>query len=189
MDPITILIATVVIIGGGYVMLHNGLVSARQKVQEAWSGIDVQLKRRYDLVPNLINTVKGYAAHERQTLESVTNARANAIAVPEGKVAEQAKAENMLSGTLKSIFALAENYPDLKANENFLDLQNQLTETEDQISSARRIYNGNVTNMNVKVESFPSNLVAKKHGFTKEEFFELDESEKEVVKKTPKVQF
>lgn len=189
MDPITLLIIAVVVIGGGYVMLYNGLVSARQKVQEAWSGIDVQLKRRYDLIPNLINTVKGYASHERQTLESVTQARADAIAVPEGNIAEQAKAENALSGTLKSIFALSENYPDLKANENFLNLQNQLSEIEDQISSARRIYNGNVTNMNVKVESFPSNIVAKNHHFKKEEFFEMEASEKKAANKAPEVQF
>ncbi len=189
MDSLTILIVLAVLIGGTYILMYNRLVSARQKVKEAWSGIDVQLKRRYDLIPNLINTVKGYAGHERGTLEELTKARTAAMAVPEGKVAEKAKAEGALTGTLKTIFALAENYPDLKASQNFLELQTQLSETEDQIASARRIYNGNVTNMNVRVESFPSNVVAKNHGFKKEEFFELDEAEKEAVKETPKVSF
>lgn len=184
-----ILVALVVVGGAVYAGIFNGLVAARQKVKEAWSGIDVQLKRRYDLIPNLINTVKGYAAHESKTLENVTAARAAAIAVPDGKIAEQSKAENMLSGTLKSLFAVSENYPDLKANENFLSLQNQLAETEDQIASSRRIYNGNVTVLNTKIESFPSNIVAGVHHFEISEFFELDESEKEAVKKAPEVKF
>ncbi len=183
------ILGLVALVGVIYTILYNGLVSARQKVKEAWSGIDVQLKRRYDLIPNLVKTVKGYAAHEKGTLESLTQARAAAMAVPKGHIAEKASAENAISGTLKTLFALAENYPDLKASSNFHELQVQLAETEDQIASSRRIYNGNVTEMNVKVESFPSNIVAKKHGFTKEEFFDLDEGEKEGVKNVPQVKF
>jgi LemA protein len=189
MDYIFLIIAAVVVIGGAYVFFYNRFIVARQKVKEAWSGIDVQLKRRYDLIPNLINTVKGYAKHEQQTLENLTKARSAAMAIPRGDVAQQAEAENILSGTLKSLFALAENYPDLKASQNFLDLQNQLTETEDQISSARRIYNRNVAHMNTLIESFPSNIVARNHGFSLESFFELDKSEQERVKEVPKVTF
>ncbi len=185
-----VIFAIVAVFGGlAYVGIYNGFISARQKVQEAWSGIDIQLKRRYDLIPNLINTVKGYAEHEKTVLENVTAARAAAIAVPDGKIQDQSKAENFLSGTLKSLFAISENYPDLKANQNFLELQNQLAETEDQIASSRRIYNGNVMIWNTKVESFPSNIVANLHHFEKSEFFELDENEKETAKKVPEVQF
>ena len=179
-----------VIVGVGYAMIYNGLVQSKQKVKEAWSGIDVQLKRRYDLIPNLLNTVKGYAKHESETLENVTKARTSAMDVSQGgKVGEIAQAENMLSGALKSIFALSESYPDLKANQNFLELQNELSDTEDQISAARRIYNGNVTVMNTKVQSFPSNVIANLHHFSDESFFELDESEKAAVKEAPKVEF
>ena len=184
-----IFLGFVVFVGGVYALTFNGLVHARQKVQEAWSGIDVQLKRRYDLIPNLVNAVKGYAKHEAGTLEKITEARSNAMAVPEGHIAEQAQAENMLSGTLKSLFALSENYPDLKANQNFLELQEKLAETEDQISASRRIYNGNVTVLNTKVQSFPSNVVAGIHHFVLSEFFELDEAEKDAVKKVPDVKF
>ena len=184
------LLILLVIVGVGYAMIYNGLVQARQKAKEAWSAIDVQLKRRYDLVPNLINTVKGYATHESGTLEKVIQARTSAMDVSQGgKVGEIAQAENMLSGALKSIFALSESYPDLKANQNFLELQNELTDTEDQISAARRIYNGNVTVMNTKVQSFPSNVIANLHHFGEEQFFELEESEKNVVKNVPKVEF
>ena len=170
-----------------YITAYNALVQLNQKVKEAWSGIDVQLKRRYDLIPNLINTVKGYASHESGTLEKVTKARAEAIAVPDGKIAQQAEAENALSGTLKSIFALSENYPDLKANQNFLQLQTELSETEDQIASSRRIYNGNVSIFNTKVQSFPSNIVAGVHNFAIKEFFETED--KEAIKVAPVVQF
>jgi LemA protein len=189
MDMFFVLLGLTAIAGIAYATLYNGLVKARQKVQEAWSGIDVQLKRRYDLIPNLINTVKGYAKHEREVLENTTNARATAMAVPDASIAAKAKAEGQLTSSLRSLFALAENYPDLKANENFLSLQNQLAETEDQIASARRIYNGNVTVLNVKVESFPSNFVANMHQFEKAEFFEVDEAEKEAIKAAPKVEF
>lgn len=172
-----------------YASIFNGLVHARQKVKEAWSGIDVQLKRRYDLIPNLVEIVKGYAKHEQETLEKVIQARNTAVAVPDGAVAQQAEAENMLSGTLKSIFALSENYPDLKANQNFLELQKEIAHTEDQIASSRRIYNGNVTVLNTKVQSFPSNVIANMHAFKEEEFFELDEAEKAAANKAPSVKF
>lgn len=189
MNPLFILLGVLVLLGLIYAGIYNGLVRARQKVREAWSGIDVQLKRRYELIPNLINTVKGYATHEKDLLEKVTQARADAIQVPEGKVADHAKAENMLTGALRSVFAVAENYPDLKANQNFLDLQSQLSETEDQIAASRRIYNGNVTVYNTKIESVPSNVVASIHHFLKSEFFELDEAEKAAVQKAPEVKF
>ena len=179
----------ILFVGIIYVVSFNGLVHARQKVKEAWSGIDVQLKRRYDLIPKLVNTVKGYAKHEQQTLQNVVEARTAAMNVPAGEVGNQAQAENMLSGTLKSIFALSENYPDLKANQNFLNLQNQLAETEDQIAASRRIYNGNVTVMNTKVQSIPSNIIASIHEFKESDFFELDETEKAAVQKAPEVSF
>ncbi len=172
-----------------YFGIYNGLVKAKVAVENAWSGIDVQLKRRYDLIPNLINTVKGYAAHEADTLAKVTQARTAAMGVPDGKVAEQAAAENMLSGTLKSIFALAENYPDLKANQNFLELQRELSNTEDQIAASRRIYNSNVTILNTKVQSVPSNIVAGMSGFKNADFFELDEAERAAAEKPPTVSF
>jgi len=186
---IILILGLVVVLLLGYMNLFNALVKARQKVKEAWSGIEVQLKRRYDLIPNLVNVVKGYATHEQDTLEKVIQARTGAISVPEGDIAGQAQAENMLSQTLKSIFALSESYPDLKANENFLELQKEITNTEDQIAASRRIYNGNVTYLNTKIESFPSNLVAQAHKFQMEEFFELDASEKVEANKTPKVSF
>ena len=184
-----IIIGAVLLTGAIYAMTYNGLVHARQKIKEAWSGIDIQLKRRYDLIPKLVNTVKGYAKHEQETLQNVVEARTAAMSVPEGKIGSQAQAENMLSGTLKSIFALSENYPDLKANESFLDLQNQLAETEDQIAASRRIYNGNVTVLNTKIQSVPSNIVANIHHFSEAEFFELNESEKAAVQKAPEVSF
>lgn len=183
------LLIPLLLLGGFYVFLFNGLVKSRQKVKEAWSGIDVQLKRRYDLIPKLVNTVKGYAKHEQETLNQVIAARTAAIQVPDGQTATQAQAENALSSTLKSIFALSENYPDLKANQNFLELQNQLEETEDQISASRRIYNGNVTIMNIKVQSFPSNVIAGIHKFLEEAFFEIDEVQRAEVEKAPEVNF
>lgn len=160
--------------------LYNGLITLKNRVDEAWSDIDVQLKRRYDLIPNLINTVKGYAAHEKGLLESVTAARTAAMGAQ--TPAQKDQAENMLSGTLKSLFAVAENYPDLKANQNFLELQRELTDTEDKIQAARRFYNGNVRDFNTKLEVFPSNIIAGMLKFTKRDFFEAKESEKDVVK-------
>jgi len=153
--------------------LYNGLVRSRNRVDNAWSQIDVQLKRRYDLIPNLVETVKGYAAHERQTLEAVTAARSNAINAQQGgDVAQQAQAENVLSGALKSLFAVAEAYPDLKANQNFLQLQEELTSTEDRIAYARQFYNDSVLNYNNKIQVFPRNVLAGAFNFEKREYFE-----------------
>ncbi|MEK7637074.1 MAG: LemA family protein [Patescibacteria group bacterium] len=162
-------------------MAYNGLIRLKNQTDEAWSDIDVQLKRRYDLIPNLVETVKGYAAHERTAFENVTKARAAAMgaATPEAK----GQAENMLSGALKTIFALAEAYPDLKANQNFAKLQDELSDTENKIQAARRFYNGNVRDLNTRVESFPTNMFAKQLGFSQREFFEVgNEAEKAPVK-------
>lgn len=159
------------------VMIYNRFIKLRTRSEEAWSDIDVQLKRRYDLIPNLIETVKGYADHEKETLAQVTDARTRAMGAQ--SVEEQAEAENMLSGALKSLFAVSENYPDLKANQNFLELQRELTDTENKIQAARRFYNTNVRDLNVGVDSFPGNIIANIFKFTKKDFFELAESEQE----------
>ncbi len=168
------------ILAGWLIMIYNGLIKMRNRVDEAWSDIDVQLKRRYDLIPNLINTVKGYAAHEKEVFEKVTEARTRAMGAKDA--GEQAKAENMLSDTLKSLFAVAENYPDLKANENFLELQRELTDTEDKIQAARRFYNGNVRDFNTKIQIFPNNLIVGILKFKPYEFFEAEGEEKENIK-------
>ncbi len=189
MTPVLIFFGVLGAVALVYFSIYNGLVKAKVAVENAWSGIDVQLKRRYDLIPNLINTVKGYAKHEAGTLESVTKARTAAMGVPDGNVKQQAAAENMLSGTLKSIFALAESYPDLKANQSFIELQKELSNTEDQIAASRRIYNSNVTLLNTKVQSVPSNIVAGISGFSNAEFFELDEAERAAAEKPPEVSF
>jgi len=183
----TILIVLLVIIAILAMMLigmYNSLIKLKNRVEEAWSDIDVQLKRRYDLIPNLIETVKGYAKHESETLEKVTSARTQAMSAQAGGDAKaQAEAENMLSGALKSIFALSENYPDLKANTNFLELQRELSDTENKIQSSRRFYNGNVRDFNTKVQVFPTNLIANFLGFKERDFFEIsDEKERENVK-------
>lgn len=157
------------------VFSYNRFVTLRNRVKEAWSDIDVQLKRRYDLIPNLVNTVKGYAKHESDAFESVTRARSQAMTAQ--TPGEHGVAENALVGALKSVFAIAEAYPELKANTNFLALQNELSDTENKIQSARRFYNGNVMALNNSVESFPSNLIAKTFNFPRSEFFELSESE------------
>jgi LemA protein len=163
--------------------LYNSLIRLKNRVDEAWSDIDVQLKRRYDLIPNLVETVKGYAAHESATLEKVTAARNAAMAAQSGGNAkQQAEAENMLSGTLKSLFALSENYPDLKANTNFLELQRELSDTENKIMAARRFYNGNVRDFNTKLQVFPTNIIGNMLGFKPREYFEVaDEKERENV--------
>jgi len=163
----------------GIIGLYNGLIKLKIRVDEAWSDIDVQLKRRHDLIPNLINTVKGYATHERELFEKVTAARTAAMGAE--TPAQKEQAENMLSGTLKSLFAVAENYPDLKANQNFLELQRELTDTEDKIQAARRFYNANVRDFNTKLQVFPSNIIAGMLNFTKREFFAAEEGEKGVV--------
>jgi LemA protein len=155
------------------IFVFNGLVRTRQMANEAWSGIDVQLKRRSDLVSNLVDTAEGYAAHERSVLEEVTQMRGAARALPEGDVAARARAEAALSASLGRLFALAENYPELKASANFLELQRQLTALENELQMARRYYNGAVRNLNVLVQSFPSNLIAGFFGFGSRDFFEL----------------
>lgn len=166
------------------VVYYNKFVKLAARADEAWSDIDVQLKRRYDLIPNLVNTVKGYAAHEKQLLENVTEARTKAMQA--GSVGDHAVAENMLAGTLKSLFAVAENYPDLKANTNFLELQRELSDTENKVQAARRFYNGNVMELNATVDMFPSNIVANMFKFGKRDFFELTE---EAAKEPVAVQF
>jgi len=176
---ILIIIAAVIILT---VIYYNKFISLRTQAGEAWSDIDVQLKRRYDLIPNLIETVKGYADHEAKTLADVTEMRTAAMNA--GTPETSAKAENMLSGALKSLFAVSENYPDLKANENFIELQKELTDTENKIQASRRFYNTTVRDLNIATESFPSNIVANMFKFTKREFFDLDEApeEREIVK-------
>lgn len=174
---IVLVVAVVLVVSG--VVIYNGLIKLKNRVDEAWSDIDVQLKRRYDLIPNLVNAVKGYATHEKELFEKVTAARTAAMGA--GTPAQKEQAENMLSGTLKSLFAVAENYPDLKANQNFLELQRELTDTEDKIQAARRFYNGNVRDFNTKIQVFPTNIFAGMLNFTKREFFAAEEGEKEVV--------
>ncbi|MEA1929353.1 MAG: LemA family protein [Patescibacteria group bacterium] len=171
---IILIVVAVIVIWA--IAAYNGFVKLRTRAEEAWADIEVQLKRRYDLIPNLVNTVKGYASHESGTFEKVTKARTEAMAADQsGDPKKMAEAENMLSGTLKSIFALAENYPDLKANTNFLELQRELSDTENKIQAARRFYNGNVRDLNIKTQSFPSNIIASIFRFTKKEFFDIPE--------------
>lgn len=182
MDPTTlIIIAVLVLVAGGVIGIYNGLIRLKNKVDEGWADIDTQLKRRYDLIPNMVETVKGYAKHEKGTFEAVTKARSMAMGAttPEQK----AEAENMLTNTLKSLFAIAENYPELKADRNFLDLQQTLKEIEEHIQLSRRYYNATVRDFNTKVEVFPNNIVAGLFGFGKREYFEIErEEERENVK-------
>lgn len=179
MQFIIIILVVVAFVAAAY----NRLVRLRMRALEAWSDIEVQLKRRYNLIPNLVDTVKGYAAHEANVFEKVTQARAAAIGA--GSVGAQAKAENMLQGALKSLFAVAEAYPQLRSVESFLGLQNELTDTEDKIQAARRFYNGNVRDMNTAIQTFPTNLLANMLGFTEKEFFDLDEESE--AREVPKV--
>jgi LemA protein len=165
---------------------YNHFVRMVMRSKEAWADIDVQLKRRYDLIPNLVETVKGYATHEREAFENVTNARARAMDA--GSLADKGQAENMLSGALKSLFAVAEAYPDLKANQNFLDLQRQLADTEDKIQAARRFYNANVRDLNTSLQSFPGNIIGNMFNFEPREFFEL-EADEAAARQPVKVQF
>lgn len=171
-----IILIAVAVIALWAVMVYNGLITLKNRTDEAWSDIDVQLKRRYDLIPNLVETVKGYATHESGTFEKVTQARNMAMGAK--TVAEHAAAENMLSSTLKSLFAVSEAYPELKANSNFLALQQELTDTEDKIQASRRFYNGNVRDFNTKLQVFPTNIIAGMLGFVKREFFEIADGEK-----------
>ena len=173
MTVILILIGLVVLFGGWLWATYNGLVKSNIRVDEAWSDITVQLKRRTDLIPNLVNTVKGYAKHEKDVFENVTKAR-SAVTGATG-VADTAQAENMFTGALKSLFAVAENYPDLKADKNFLDLQNQLVDTENKIQASRRFYNGAARDLNTKIKVFPTNLFASRLGFGEREFFEVED--------------
>ncbi len=179
-----IIIAIIVIIAFAAVGIYNGLIKLRNTSEQAWSDVDVQLKRRYDLIPNLIETVKGYASHEKETFEKVVQARNQAMGA--SSPGEKAQAENFLQSTLKSLFALSEAYPELKANQNFLDLQDELSNIEEQIQLARRYYNAVVRDLNTKIESVPSNIVANMFHFEKREYFELDSEEE---RETPKVDF
>jgi LemA protein len=179
-----IVIAIIVILVVAFIAMYNGLINTRNRADEAYSDIDTQLKRRHDLIPNLIETVKGYAAHEREVFQNVTEARVGAEAAS-GPVA-QAQAENALTGALGRLFAVAEDYPDLKANQNFLQLQNELTDTEDKVQAARRFYNMQVRNLNTKVQSIPTNLIAGFANVTEREFFEIEDPAQRAV---PQVSF
>lgn len=172
------------------IMTFNNLVVLRNRTKEAWSDIEVQMKRRYDLIPNLVEVVKAYAAHESSTLENVVKARNQAIQnnSPGMSIEQIAESENALTGNLQKLFALREDYPDLKANDNFLKLQEELTDTEDKMQASRRFYNGNVMKINTKVEQFPSNIIAGIFGFRAAEFFKLDESEQD-ARKAVKIEF
>ena len=181
MSASLIILLVLIVAGLWLVGVFNSLVRSRNRVKESWSDIDVQLKRRYDLIPNLVETVKGYAAHESGTLDKVIQARAKAMGAQ--TVAEHAQAENMLTGALKSLFALSEAYPQLRAVESFIKLQDELADTENKIQAARRFYNTNVLSLNTRVEQFPSNIVASMFGFKKEVFFEIaNAAEKEPIK-------
>ena len=171
---VIILIAVAVLLLLYVIATYNGLVRARNRVDNAWAQIDVQLRRRYDLIPNLVETVKGYATHERETFQAVTEARSQAINA--SGVGEQAQAENMITGALKSLFAVAEAYPDLKANQNFLELQEELSGTEGRIAYARQFYNDSVLKLNTRIETFPTNVVANAFGFEQREYFEADDT-------------
>jgi LemA protein len=191
MTPLIIVIIVAVVLGIALVSIYNSLVKLNIRAEEAWSDITVQLKRRLDLIPNLIEAVKGYAAHEKGVFEAVTAARANTInATEKGGVEETAKAENMLEGALKSLFAVAEAYPDLKASQNFIQLQEELVDTEDKIQASRRFYNGVVRDFNTKRSIFPINILAPMLGFVKNKvFFELDDAEMAAAEKPVAVKF
>ncbi len=173
-----ILLGAVVLVVIWAIVIYNRFVKLVNRTKEAWADIDVQLKRRYDLIPQLVNTVQGYAKHEKSVFEEVTKARTQAMnAEQKGDVKGVAEGENMLAGALKSLFAVSEDYPDLKANENFLELQRELSDTENKIQAARRFYNGNVRDLNTKIETIPYNIVAGMFNFEKRDFFELEEDE------------
>lgn len=184
-----IILVVVAVIALWLWLTYNGLIKAKLRTDEALSDITVQMKRRFDLIPNIVEAVKGYAKHEKSTIENVTKARTAAMSVPEGDLAKMAKSDNMLSGALKSLFAVAENYPDLKANQNFLQLQEELVDTEDKIQASRRFYNGNVRDFNIKLQVFPTNVIGGMLGFKSRDFFDVDENEKEKVEKPTEVKF
>lgn len=180
MNPVFVVLIGIALLLLYAVSVYNRLVRLKNQAEEGWSGISVQLKRRYDLVPNLVSCVKGYAAHEQATFEKVIEKRNQAMSVQ--APAEKAVAENDFSQTIKSLFALSESYPDLKANTTFLELQQSLNTIEDDLQNARRYYNATVRNLNTAVDSFPSNIIAAKYGFLKREFFDIEETEKQNVK-------
>jgi len=180
MSPTLILVAVVVLLALYLWFLYNGMVTARIRIREAWSGIEVQLKRRSSLIPNLIETVKGYAKHEKQVFENVTKARSTLLGAKGPK--EAASADNMLSGALKSLFAIAEAYPNLRASENFKELQEELSDTETKIAASRQFYNANVLDYNTKIKIFPNVMVARLMSFSEEEFFEAEEEAKKDIK-------
>jgi LemA protein len=180
---VEILVIVVVILGLLFIIIYNSLIKQRNKVENAWAQIEVQLKRRYDLIPNLLETVKGYAKHEKTLFENITKARAAVTSA--NNVKETAEASNYLSSTLKSLFAVAENYPDLKANQNFLQLQKDLLETEDKIAYARQFYNDTVMKYNISIQTIPTNIIASLTSFQKKELFETAQTEREA----PKVEF
>ncbi|HEX2359467.1 MAG TPA: LemA family protein [Solirubrobacterales bacterium] len=184
MVVVLIVIGLVVLAGLIYILMRNSIISSRNQVEEAWSGIDVQLKRRHDLIPNLVETVKGYATHERETFEKVTQARSQAMQAQ--GVEDTAKAEGALSAALGGLRVVAEQYPELRATENFQQLQRQLSELEDEIQAARRIYNSNVQSYNTKIQQFPMSIVASQGGFTEKEFFEIEDAGE---RETPQVSF
>lgn len=181
-----IVIGIIVIALLSIVGIYNSLISLKTRSEEAWSDIDVQLKRRYDLIPNLVNAVKSYAKHEKEVFEKVTEARSKALEAKDIKTQE--KAENQITQALKSVFAVAESYPDLKANQNFLNLQEELSDTENKIQASRRFYNANVRDLNIKIKSFPSNIIASIFSFKEKDLFEVSGSEKEAIKEPPKVE-
>lgn len=187
MIALWIILGIIVVLGIFVWATYNSLVTLRVRVEEAWSDINVQLKRRLDLIPNLVETVKGYAQHESGVFQAVTEARANVMNAQ--GVKETAAAENQFEGALKSLFAVAESYPDLKANENFVELQRELVDTEDKIQGARRFYNSGVTGLNTKIQTFPANIIAGMFGFKSREFFEIDVAEQAAANKPVDVKF
>lgn len=189
MNILLIVLAVILLIAIIIWATYNSLVRLNVKTDEALSDITVQMKRRYDLIPNLIDSVKGYAKHEKSTLSEVTKARTSAMQLSEGDIHSKAKADNMMTETLKSLFAVAESYPDLKANASFIKLQEELSDTEDKIQASRRFYNSNVTNFNTKLKVFPTNIFGRMLGFKAKEFFDVSDSEKSAIKEAPKTNF
>jgi len=184
-----IIIGVIVLFLVWIVVIYNGLVAMRQRVNQAYADIDVQMKQRHDLIPNLVETVKGYAGHERNTLEAVIKARNSAIQAQSSGVAAQAQAENALSGTLRQLFALSEAYPDLKANQNFQQLQSELTDIENKLAAARRFFNNAVQEYNTGIQQFPAVILAGPLGFTQKEFFDVGAEERKVLDQAPQVKF
>ena len=187
MTIVWVIVGVVVLLALIIGVIYNSLVTLRVRVEEAWSDITVQLKRRLDLIPNLVETVKGYAKHESGVFTAVTEARANALNAK--GVKETAAADNQFEGALKSLFAVAESYPDLKASQNFIELQQELVDTEDKIQASRRFYNGGVRDLNTKIQTVPTNIIAGMFGFKIREFFELDDAEKKLAEKPTEVKF